>query len=80
MAQASIGGTLTDGTGVSPSTTQKFLKDFVADALLTAAAALTAAQIVAIPTDQQGAWTAAMAIGGAVIHAAYRSVLRWASS
>ena len=80
MSDTGISGTLTDGTGIGSFTVPKVIKDFIADALLSAAAALAAAQVVAIPTDQQGTWTAAMAIGGAVIHAAYRAVLKWAQT
>ena len=71
---------LTDGTGVSSLNVQKVVKDFVADALLSAAAALGAAQIVAIPQTSGQTWIAAYAIGGAIIHAAYRAVLKWAQS
>ena len=80
MADTGVSGALTDGTGIGKFTAPKLIKDFIADALLSAAAALAAAQVVAIPADSQGAWTAAMAIGGAVIHAAYRAALRWAQS
>ena len=80
MADTGVSGALTDGTGIGKFTAPKLIKDFIADALLSAAAALAAAQVVAVPTDSQGAGTAAMAIAGAVIHAGYRAVLRWAQS
>lgn len=75
---------LTDGTGVSPITAKKFLKDFVADFLITAAAMLGATSIVGavngIPTDVAGGVVIATGILGAAIKAGYRAVLRWATS
>lgn len=73
-------GTLTDGTGVSKITTTKFVKDFVADVLLSGAAALAAAQIVDVGSAIQTPEVAAFAVAGAVIRAAYRAVLRWATT
>lgn len=73
--RSAIGDTLTGSTGWT-----KWVKDFVADALLSAAAALTTAQIVAIPTNTHDLTIAGFAIGGAIIHAAYRIVLKWATS
>jgi len=78
--QTGVVGTLTDGTGVSPITWTKFLKDFVADFLMSAAAALTAAQIIDFGSAIQGQETATFAIAGALIRAAYRAVLRWTQS
>jgi len=72
--------TLTDGTGISRLTASKFVKDFVADVLLSGAAALGAAQIVDFGSAVQAPDVAAFALMGAVIRAAYRSVLRWATS
>ncbi len=75
--------TLTDGTGISAITTSKVLKDFVADFLLTAAAALGAgatfeafdiAQAISTP-DVVG-----IAIAGAFVKALFRVALRWAQS
>ena len=80
MSDTGVSGALTDGTGIGRFTSAKVVKDFIADALLSAAAALAAAQVVAVPTDSQGAWTAAMAIAGAVIHAGYRAILKWAAT
>ena len=73
-------GTLTDGTGVSPITVQKWVKDFVADVLLSGAAALAAAQIVDVGSAVQAPDVAAFALAGAVIRSAYRIVLRWATT
>ena len=73
--RAAIGNTLTGSTGLT-----KWAKDFVADALISAAAALTAAGIGAIPTDTTQAQVAGFAIAGAILHAAYRIVLKWATS
>jgi len=72
--------TLTDGTGISQITGSKFIKDFVADVLLSGAAALSAAQIMDIGSAVQAPQVAAFALAGAVIRAAYRAVLRWATS
>jgi len=75
-----LSGALTDGTGIGTFNAPKIVKDFIADTLLSAAAALAAINIVAIPADKAGAYAAAVAIGGAIIHALYRTVLKWAQS
>lgn len=80
MAENGVAGTLTDGTGVSPITPTKFVKDFVADVLLSGAAALAAAQIVDVGSAIQTPEVAAFALAGAVIRAGYRALLRWATS
>lgn len=77
---ASVGSVLTDGTGVSRITTSKFVKDFVADVLLSGAAALVAVNIMSLDTAVANPTAAAFAFGGAVIRAAYRAVLRWTQS
>lgn len=74
------GNGLTDGTGVSPLTLKKLVKDFVADALLTIPASLLAIGVLSIPTDQQLQIASLLAIGNSVIKAAYRALLRWATS
>lgn len=76
----SIANTLTDGTGVSAITGSKVLKDFVADVLLSGAAALVAVQITDVGSAINQYQVAAFAIAGAVIRAGYRAVLRWATS
>lgn len=73
-------GTLTDGTGVSPLTAPKFVKDFVADVLLSGAAALATAQILDLGAAVAAPQVAAFAVAGAVIRAAYRAALRWATT
>lgn len=74
------GSVLTDGTGISQITASKFVKDFVADVLLSGAAALAAVQITdfggAVATPQ----VAAFAVIGAVVRAVYRAALRWSTS
>lgn len=80
MSETGAVGALTDGTGVSPLTFQKFVKDFVADFLLSAAAALTTVQIMDLGGAIQAPETAAFAIAGAAIRAGYRIVLRWATT
>lgn len=78
--QGKITGFLTDGTGVSSFTLLKFFKDFVADALLGAAAALVAMQIITVDAAVAAPQVAAFAILGAVVRAGYRAVLRWATT
>lgn len=80
MADTGISGALTDGTGVSPITVSKFVKDFVADVLLSGAAALATAQIVGVADVVAAPQVAAFAVAGAVIRAAYRAALRWATT
>lgn len=78
--QTGVTGVLTDGTGVSPLTAPKFVKDFVADVLLSGAAALATAQILDLGAAVAAPQVAAFAVAGAVIRAAYRAALRWATS
>lgn len=78
--QTGVVATLTDGTGVSAITASKFIKDFVADVLLSGAAALAAAQIVDVGSAVQTPDVVAFALAGAVIRAAYRAALRWATT
>lgn len=80
MAETGIVGTLTDGTGVSAFTASKFVKDFVADVLLSGAAALAAVQIMDVGAAINSPQVAGFALAGAVIRAAYRAVLRWATT
>lgn len=75
-----VSGALTDGSGIGTFNLTKIVKDFIADALISAAAGLAAVNIVAIPTDKAQGVVAAYAIGGAIIHAAYRAVLKWAQT
>jgi hypothetical protein len=75
-----VSGALTDGTGVSPLTASKVIKDLVADFLLTAAAAIGAG--AAMEAFDLGAAIAApdavgVAVAGAAIRALYRAILRW---
>lgn len=80
MPDTGISGALTDGTGVSPITVTKFVKDFVADVLLSGAAALATANIVGVDDVLSAPNLAAFAVAGAVIRAAYRAALRWATT
>lgn len=72
-----LGGTLTDGTGVSSLTLPKFIKDALLDFLLTAPAVFVALGFVNL--DQ--ALTAPTAVGlgllDAAIRVVYRAALRW---
>lgn len=76
----SVVGVLTDGTGVSPVGVTKLVKDFVADVLLSGAAALAAAQIIDVGSAIDQPQVAAFAVVGAVVRAAYRAILRWATT
>lgn len=76
----SVGSILSDGTGVSQLSGSKVLKDFVADVMLSAAAALVAVQITTVGDAVTAPQVAVFAVLGAVIRAAYRAVLRWATS
>ena len=78
--QTGVVSALTDGTGISALTASKFVKDFIADVLLSGAAALAAAQIVDVGSAVQTPDVVAFALAGAVIRAAYRAVLRWATT
>lgn len=80
MAQIPGASALTDGTGVSALTITKLAKDFIADVLLSGAAALAAAQIVDVGSAIDQPQVAAFAVVGAVVRAAYRAILRWATT
>ena len=74
---------LTDGTGISAITTSKFVKDLIADFLLTLSATLGAG--AAFDAFDIGAAISApdaagIAVAGAAIRALYRAVLRWATT
>lgn len=76
-------GALTDGTGVSPLTRSKVLKDLVLDFLLGVAAALgTDATFEALDLGSilDAPEAAALAVGGALIRTLFRGALRWAST
>jgi hypothetical protein len=82
-APGSVTATLTDGTGISPITREKFVKDFVVDFVITAVAgiaggagldALDVGSIIAAPD------IAVIALAGALIKAGVRAVLRWGTS
>lgn len=78
--QGAVVGVLTDGTGVSSFTATKIVKDFVADVLLSGAAALVAVQVVDVGSAVAQPQVVAFALLGAAIRAAYRAVLRWATT
>lgn len=75
-----LSAALTDGGGVAQITASKALKDFVADALMGAAAALVAVQVSSVDQAIAQPMVVVTAIAGAVIAAGYRVVLRWAAS
>jgi hypothetical protein len=76
----SVGSALTDGTGVSSLTGSKVVKDFVADALLSGAAALVAIQVTDLGSALAQPQVVAFALAGALIRVAYRAVLKWATT
>jgi hypothetical protein len=78
--QNAVVGALTDGTGVSKITVPKLVKDFIADVLLSGAAALAAAQIMDVGSAIGNPQVAGFALAGATIRAAYRAILRWATT
>lgn len=78
--QGAVVGALTDGTGVSALSATKLIKDFVADFLLGAAAALATVQIMDLGAAIAAPQVAGLAIAGAAVKAAYRVVLRWATT
>jgi selenophosphate synthase len=78
--QGAIVGALTDGTGVSSITATKFVKDFVADVLLSGAAALVTVNVMGVADVIAAPDITAFAIAGAVIRALYRAALRWATT
>ncbi len=78
--QGTVVGALTDGTGVSAITISKVVKDFVADVLLSGAAALVAIQVTDVGSAVAQPQIVAFALLGAAIRAGYRAVLRWATT
>ena len=80
MPDTAVGAALTDGTGVSSITINKLVKDFIADVLLSGAAALVAVQVMDVGSAVAQPQVVAFALIGATIRAAYRAVLRWATS
>jgi hypothetical protein len=78
--QGKVVGALTDGTGISPFNWTKFIKDFVADVLLSGAAALVAVGMLSVDAAVAAPQVAFYAVLGAVIRAAYRAGLRWATT
>lgn len=77
---SNIGAMLTDGTGVSSGSLTKFVKDFVADALISGAAALATIQIISVDQAVAQPMVVLMALSGALVKVLYRTVLRWANS
>lgn len=78
--QGRILGFLTDGTGISAFTASKFFKDFVADVLLSSAAALVAIGVVSVDQAVAVPTVVTFALIGAAVRAVYRALLRWATT
>lgn len=77
---AGIASALTDGGGITAITGSKLLKDFVADFLLSASAAVVAAGIGGLADATHAPLVLGFALANAAIAAGYRIVLRWATS
>lgn len=75
-----VGNALTDGTGISKITGSKFVKDFVADFLMTAAAAVTTAGILSVDQAVAAPLVVGSAVVGAFIRVGYRALLKWSTS
>ncbi len=75
-----VSGTLTDGTGVSALSIQKYFKDFLVDFMLGAVTALASVNILGLADAVSFPDVAGIAIGGAAIRAAYRTILKWAQT
>ena len=86
MAEGTASGTtgaLTDGTGVSPMTGTKIIKDLVFDFIVTALSALGAgatADALDLTVIIGAPEAAAIAIAGALARTLIRAALRWSSS
>lgn len=80
MADTGATGALTDGTGVSPLTVPKVLKDFVVDFVKTLAAVFTAAQITGVQGAIDDPHKIAIAVTGALFSTVYRFILKWGES
>ena len=79
----SVSATLTDGTGVSPITGMKLIKDFVLDFIITGVAGITgglAVDALDVGSILAAPDLAAIAVAGAVLKAGLRVILRWAAS
>lgn len=75
-----IGSTLTDGTGVSPITLLKLIKDALADFLLALPGALIVAGVTDVPQDTKALMVATFAVIGVAVKALYRVALRWSTT
>jgi hypothetical protein len=76
-------GELADGRGISALTGRKLVKDFAADFLLTVAAgggSLVLLAALGFRTGDGEVGVLSIALIGAAVRAAYRVVLRWATS
>lgn len=76
-------GALTDGTGVSPMTTTKIIKDLVFDFIVTALSALgvgATADALDLGVIIGAPEAAGVAIAGAAVRTLIRAALRWSSS
>jgi len=75
-----MSGALTDGTGVSALTGSKLVKDVVLDFLLSAPAALVAANVLSLEAAILAPVVVAFGLGDVIIRVGYRAALRWAQS
>lgn len=75
-----LSGALTDGTGVSPITVPKVIKDIILDALLSIPVALIAVNVNNLETALAAPMVIAIAVGDSLIRVLYRAALKWAQS
>lgn len=78
--QTGVSGTLTDGTGVSPITAPKWVKDLVLDLLLSLPAVFVGLNIADLETAMAMPIAVAISLADAVIRWLYRAALRWAQA
>lgn len=71
---------LTDGAQVAAPTAKKLLKDFIADFLIGGATGIGATMVTGLQDAVAQPLIVTFALGNAAIAAAYRAVLRWATS
>ena len=79
-ATAPVANVLTDGTGVSPITGQKLLKDFVYDLIVGSIAGFATSSYAGVQDVIAAPLPIVFGIANAAIAAIVRIALRWASN
>lgn len=80
MPDTQVGSVLTDGTGASPITLKKLVKDFIADFLITLSSGFAVVNVGNLQDALAAPQVVAIAVGSAAIAAGYRILLRWSTS